>query len=152
MNFLKQFQNQIKEKNKDVEEQVIKPVVEEEVLLPEGIYSAIVKESTYLENVPSKYGMAKTIENVYSIIQETEFGVPIPHDIKQRYYVSQNEHSRYTRHLRAILGKDPRTNEYTTKDLVGVAVEVRVKHNFSDGRTYKNIEDIRLLDLSLEKR
>ena len=119
-------------------------------LLKEGTYMAITESATYLENVPTKIGLTSVIDLELGVyVHNSKFGSIEKEQLRERYFVSANEKSKFNQHIGTLAGKDARYG-FNTLEIVGKMVEIVVKHNTSKNgdRTYANIDSIRLLDKS----
>lgn len=127
--------------------QVVGAVDKKIHLTEEGSYFAILKDAKSLENIPAKYGLADAIDLELELYLVNEkYSSMETTTVKERLFKSPNAYSPYYRHLKEILGKDPRDG-FNTSELVGKVLEVDIIHNQTKKRAYANVGDIRVLDV-----
>lgn len=128
--------------------QMVKAVDVISNLLNEGCYTAVTTAAIYQSNIPARDELVDVIDLELDVYKSNDdYGSVEKAHLKERYFISRSENSKFCLHIGELIGKDPRAG-FNTGELIGRIVQVEIKHNTPKNRTFANIESLRVIDVN----
>ncbi len=109
-------------------------------------YLSEVKNVSIQRNVPTQYGISDSISMEYHVYKENINGDSDIVVIKQKYFLSKGEQTRFGKMYKSLTGKTPE-GRINLAELIGKKCSVLIDHNESEnGDIFDNISEVKKLN------